>query len=424
MLAEETQEITTEGRRERLDFLGIGSEDVDNLRALQPVFSGMGAEFAERFYEHLLAHPHTVSFLKDPETVERLKKIQEGHFASLLEGVFDEAYFDGRLRVGRTHQKVGLEPNWYLGAYNQYIQITFPLFVAALGDLERALPLLLSLVKVIFLDIDLALHAYAQTRTEELRRHNEELRQALRLYWQSQRREGQLRRLLSHEVRGGLAAVITSLEDLKDVADSSLGPAGQEDLEGVTRRCWALSDLLREMLAPPESTGPCWVDTQSLFQALGPRLSNYAEGRDVRIHFPANALRVWADPIQLREVFANLISNAARYMDHEPGRVDIFAREGEDECLFVIADDGPGIPEEVRRRLFEPFVRGGGGRKGGTGLGLYFVRSIVEQGGGHVWVESEPGCGTRVSFTVPKKPPRDRGEFGPFERPPDMSKTC
>jgi signal transduction histidine kinase len=408
MSAEETHEITPDGRRERLDFLGIGGEDVDNLRALRPAFSGMGAEFAERFYEHLLAHPHTASFLRDPETVERLKKIQVSHFASLLEGVFDEAYFAGRLRVGQTHQQVGLEPNWYLGAYNLYIQITFPLFVATLGGLEQALPLLLSLVKVIFLDIDLALHAYAQTRTEELRRHNEELRQALRLYWQSQRREAQLRRLLSHEVRGGLAAVITSLEDLKDVAESGLGPAGQEELEGVTQRCWALSDLLREMLTPPESTGPCWVDTQALFQALAPRLSNYTEGRDIRIHFPRSTPCVWADPIQL---------------DHEPGRVDISAREGEDECLFVVADDGPGIPEAVHRRLFEPFVRGQEGRKGGTGLGLYFVRSIVEQGGGRVWIESEPGRGTHVSFTVPKNPPRDRGEFDPPDRASDLGKT-
>ena len=61
--------------------------------------------------------------------------------------------------------------------------------------------------------------------------------------------------------------------------------------------------------------------------------------------------------------------------------------------------------------------------QGGTGLGLYFVRSVVEQGGGRVWVESEPGCGTRVSFTVPKYPPRDAGEGEPPGRPPDLGKT-
>src|SRR5262249_61649190 len=94
-------------------------------------------------------------------------------------------------------------------------QLTFRLFARAFGDnLEEVLPLLLSLVKVIFLDIGLALETYFQQATEQLQRRNQELQQALGLYWQSHRREEQLRKLISHEVRGGLAALITGLEDL------------------------------------------------------------------------------------------------------------------------------------------------------------------------------------------------------------------
>ena len=72
-----------------------------------------------------------------------------------------------------------------------------------------------------------------------------------------------------------------------------------------------------------------------------------------------------------------------------------------------MADNGPGVPEVIRERLFEPFVRGPGvaGRRPGTGLGLYFVRTVVEQGGGRVWVESTPGEGSRFYFTVPRRPP-------------------
>jgi signal transduction histidine kinase len=398
-----------EGEREqRRAFLNLSPEDSERVRALRPVFAEHARAFAERFYEHLLAHPRTAGLLRDPAQLERLKTLQAGYFAELLEGVFDQAYFEGRLRVGMAHQRVGLEPDWYLGAYNLYIQLTFPLFARAFGDnLERVLPLLLSLVKVIFLDIGLALHTYFQQATEQLRRHNEELQQALGLYWQAQRREEQLRKLLSHEVRGGLAAMITGLEDLLDTARPSLEPDVAQQLEGVSRRCWSLSNLLGEMLSPVSAEGgPTWVETSQIFESLVSRFGLYAGRRAVHLHLPEHAPLVWADPPQLREVFANLVANAVRYLDKEPGRIEITCRPEGAFYLFCVADNGPGIPAEIRDHVFEPFVRGPAapGRPEGTGLGLYFVKTVVEQGGGRVWVESTPGRGSRFCFTVPRVP--------------------
>lgn len=395
-------------RCERQAFLGITPQDAENVRTLRAVFAQHAREFAERFYQHLLAHPHTASFLRDPELLERLKTLQVKYFTDLLEGVFDEAYFEGRLRVGRAHQRVRLDPAWYLGAYNQYIQLTFPLFARAFGDnLEKVLPLLLSLVKVIFLDIGLALDTYFKDATEQLRRRNEELQQALGLYWQAQRREEQLRRLGSHEIRGGLAAVITNLEDLLDSAGPNLDPAAAEQLETTTRRCWSLSNLLKEMLAPADTGGPTWVETAQIFETLVARFGLYAEGRAIHLHLPEHPPRVWADPVHLREVFANLVSNAVHYLDKEPGRVEISYRPEGEFYAFCVADNGPGIPAEIQERIFEPFVRGPAARNRpeGTGLGLYFVRTVIEQGGGRVWVESTPGQGSRFWFTVRRVPP-------------------
>jgi signal transduction histidine kinase len=397
-------------RRRRRDFLALTEDDAENVRRLRAAFADFGREFAERFYRHLLAHPQTARFLTDPVQLEQLKQLQAAYFTQLLEGTFDAAYFEGRLRVGRAHQRIGLDPAWYLGAYNQYVQLTFPMFARAFGnDLTEVLPLLLSLVKVIFLDIGLALQTYFAEATQQLRHHNDELKRALELYWQSQRREEQFRKLISHEVRGGLAAMITSLEDLLDVARARLDPADATELEAVTRRCWAVSNLLRDTLVAPEGTGggPSWVDTTALFENLTARFSLYAEGRPVRLHLPEHPPRVWADPLQLREVFANLVFNAVRYLDKEPGRVEISCRPEGDFHAFCVADNGPGVPPAVRERLFQPFVRGPAarGRPEGTGLGLYFVRTVVEQGGGRVWLESTPGQGSRFWFTVPQRPP-------------------
>lgn len=391
--------------QERQAFLGLTPQDAENVRALRDTFAGHARAFAEQFYQHLLSNPSTAPFLRDAQQLERLKKLQAEYFAQLLQGVFDRAYLEGRLRVGQTHQRVGLEPAWYLGAYNQYIQLTFPLFARAFGDnLETVLPLLLSLVKVIFLDISLALDTYFRHATEQLRRRNQELHKALGLYWKAQRREEQLQKLASHEIRGGLTAVITSLEDLLEVAGEGFDPAVREQLQAVTRRCWSLSHLLREMLAPADTGGPTWVETAEIFEALAARFGLYAEGRAVHLHLPEHRPRVWADPLQLREVIANLVSNAVRYLDKEPGRVEISCRPEGEFYAFCVADNGPGIPPELREHLFEPFVRGPAStdRPGGTGLGLYFVRTVIEQGGGWVWVESTPGQGSRFWFTVPR----------------------
>ena len=174
------------------------------------------------------------------------------------------------------------------------------MFVRAFGnDLEKVLPLLLSLVKVIFLDVGLALDTYFQEATAQLRQRNEELQQALGLYWQAQRREEQLHKMASHEIRGGLAAVITGLEDLQDSAGPDMDAAGAEQLTNLTRRCWKLSELLGEMLAAsPTGQGAALVDTGSIFEALRARFGLYAEGRDVKLVLPEKAPRVWADAVQ------------------------------------------------------------------------------------------------------------------------------
>jgi signal transduction histidine kinase len=229
------------------------------------------------------------------------------------------------------------------------------------------------------------------------------------LYWQAQRREEQLHRMISHEVRGGLAAIITGLEDLQDAAAPALGTASAEQLASITRRCWSLSQLLGDLLAPAGRQGPTWVETAPIFETLAARFGMYADGRAIELTLPARPPRVWADPLQLREAFANLVANAVRYLDKEPGRVTVTCEEDGDFCRFGVADNGPGIPEEVREHIFEPFVRGTSaqGRHPGTGLGLYFVRTIVEQGGGKIWVESTPGQGSCFWFTVPRVPPRE-----------------
>jgi signal transduction histidine kinase len=142
------------------------------------------------------------------------------------------------------------------------------------------------------------------------------------------------------------------------------------------------------------------------------RFGLYAAGRPIHLQLPEHPPRVWADAVQIREVFANLVSNAVHYLDKDSGRVEISCRPEGAFYIFCVADNGPGIPAAIRDRLFEPFVRGSAspGHPHGTGLGLYFVRTMIEENGGRIWVESTPGQGSQFFFTLPRVPPAETTE--------------
>jgi len=118
-------------------------------------------------------------------------------------------------------------------------------------------------------------------------------------------------------------------------------------------------------------------------------------------------LTVDADMDMVREVFENLVSNAIKY-GRQGGTIRISARRFGDFLRCSVFNDGEGIPEERQKGLFKKFSRINGGdgtqrRQKGTGLGLFITRHIIEAHGGTIDMESEPGKGVTVLFTLPMK---------------------
>jgi PAS domain S-box-containing protein len=114
---------------------------------------------------------------------------------------------------------------------------------------------------------------------------------------------------------------------------------------------------------------------------------------------------MWLDPDKIEQVVGNLVENALRHGD---GKVTVAVRPhevaGEDGAEVTVADEGEGIPEETASRVFTRFWRGGN-RRGGTGLGLYIVKGLVEAHGGSVEVGRSPSGGAQFRFLLPAGTP-------------------
>jgi light-regulated signal transduction histidine kinase (bacteriophytochrome) len=109
-----------------------------------------------------------------------------------------------------------------------------------------------------------------------------------------------------------------------------------------------------------------------------------------------------ADRSQLMELLQNLVGNAIKFRSDDPLRVRVAAERGDGEWLFSVRDNGIGMDPEQSERIFKLFYRVHGRRDyPGTGMGLAICRRIVERHGGKIWVQSAPGAGSTLYFTLP-----------------------
>ncbi|MBP7213755.1 MAG: PAS domain-containing protein [Anaerolineaceae bacterium] len=133
------------------------------------------------------------------------------------------------------------------------------------------------------------------------------------------------------------------------------------------------------------------------------RMTLQAERAGIKLSFdcPDDLPKILADPSRVSQVFINLIQNAIKFTP-EGGHIHLTAQIAGPKVLFSVRDDGTGIIKRDRNRIFERFYKADRARTGGgTGLGLSICKHIVEEHGGHIWVESEVGHGSTFYFSLP-----------------------
>jgi PAS domain S-box-containing protein len=211
---------------------------------------------------------------------------------------------------------------------------------------------------------------------------------------------GEMAAVVAHEVRNPLAGIRSGMQILSTLFPDAA--EGRELIGEIIARVDSLNSVLTDLLAfarVREVRGSA-IEVSTLLEDLASSmaLDPAMEGIDVDIE-PTPGLVVSADADQLRLVFTNLILNAAQAMSHR-GRIALSAeREGTGEIAIVVRDTGPGIPEEIRGRIFEPFFST---KHKGSGLGLPTAKRIIDAHGGRLEVASSPTGGTAVHVMLPR----------------------
>jgi signal transduction histidine kinase len=149
------------------------------------------------------------------------------------------------------------------------------------------------------------------------------------------------------------------------------------------------------------------VDLRRLIKKVAHRMGGLSDKHAIVLDIPRHLPPILADYEQVQEVLLNLLDNALKYSPLG-GTVTVSARQQGDEIIVSVADQGIGIPEQDRDRLFQRFSRLDSRfvrQVKGTGLGLYICKAIVEAHGGRIWAEAVNGGGSRFSFSLPLRRP-------------------
>lgn len=163
---------------QRRAFLEFGDEDVAELLGIKHLADAYADPVVEDFYRHLFNFEETRAYFRDPKVLTRVKRAQKAYFRSLTDGRYDEAYIEDRLKVGAVHERIGLPTKAYLGMYSFYLrQVAERLFEARQATPGAALKPFLSLMKLVFLDIGLAIDTYIFRRERLIRQQQEAMRE-------------------------------------------------------------------------------------------------------------------------------------------------------------------------------------------------------------------------------------------------------
>jgi signal transduction histidine kinase len=374
-------------------YVALGDDDrarlVDLHARLAPAFPAI----ADRFYEVVAAHPATARLVTRAQ-LARMREALIEWMASGLVGPYDAAFVERRSRIGRRHVAVGLPQHYVLTAMT-VIRDAYDDRIAALYAPDEARRVARSVNKL--LDVELALMlGHYQVDAEDRLVERERRIQSERVAAMQTMSAG-----LAHEVRNPLNSAKLQLELLeRRLRREHNDPKLVEPVELAHHEIERLTRLLNEFLAfaRPPDLDLVAHDIIALAHTVIAAERPLADRRGATISLTSDEpVTATVDPGKLQQILQNLIRNAIEAV--EPGGLITVAIRGDAGHLYLaVSDDGPGIPDAICSRIYEPFFST---KDGGTGLGMSIVHSMVTLHGGTIDVDSSP-CGTRFEVVMPR----------------------
>ena len=248
---------------------------------------------------------------------------------------------------------------------------------------------------------------------EKLQRSNEELENKNRDLEEASLAKMRILSAASHELKTPLTSIIGYIDRmlLQREKVGELNDRQEKYLETVKKNSYRLKALVDDLLdiSRIESGGITLslaaVDVESELEDAVRSVQTHAERKNIHVELdvPADLPHVWAERLRFSQVIVNLLSNACKYsLDRAKVKVVACLVDG---CVQLdVSDTGIGISKADQANLFNQFFRAETELtrvESGTGLGLFITKYLVEAHGGEIWVESEEGNGTTVSFTFP-----------------------
>lgn len=208
---------------------------------------------------------------------------------------------------------------------------------------------------------------------------------------------GEMAAVIAHEVKNPLAGIRGAIQ----VFTTRMAKEGTQPpvLTEIINRIDSLDRLMKELLlfARPPQLNRAPIDVVPLVRATAGLLSQDPSLQHVEIDIDGSAPPVRADPEMLKIVFHNLLINSAHAMDGQ-GRIRVAVNTIDSKCQIAFSDTGPGIPPDIREKIFTPFFTT---KSRGTGLGLPTAKRLIEAHNGQIMIDCPRFGGTTVVVNLP-----------------------